>query len=72
MNVMLASGGHPWTVLRLERRDEYMKALNSASSEGDITPFARFIASSVPAAPETEHRVKKEEAGRKRRREKAG
>lgn len=50
MNAMLASGGYRWTVLRLERRDEYMAALNAASSDGDIRPFAAFIASSMPVA----------------------
>ena len=28
MNVMLASGGYPWTVVPLQRRDAYMDALN--------------------------------------------
>jgi hypothetical protein len=50
MNAMLASGGYAWTVIRLERRDEYMAALNAASSDGDIRPFASFIASSMPAS----------------------
>lgn len=47
MNTMLASGGYPWTVLSAQRRDEYLAALESASSDGDIEPFARFIASSL-------------------------
>jgi len=50
MNAMLASGGFPWTVLRLEDRDRYMAALNSASGQGDIKPFAAFIAQSLGAA----------------------
>ena len=45
MNVMLASGGYPWTVIRLERRAEYMAALDAASAEANIQPFARFVAS---------------------------
>lgn len=44
MNAMLASGGYPWTVVRMKRRDTYMRALESASSDGDIKPLARFIA----------------------------
>lgn len=44
MNAMLASGGYPWTVIRIEERDAYMKALESASVENDIGPFADFIA----------------------------
>lgn len=43
MNVMLASGGYPWTVIPVEQRDDYMKALESASVKGDIEPFAQFL-----------------------------
>jgi len=43
MNVMLASGGYPWTVIPVQSRDEYMKALESASVGQDIAPFAEFI-----------------------------
>jgi Fic family protein len=43
MNVMLASGGYPWTVIRVENRSEYLSALDSASIDSDIKPFARFI-----------------------------
>ena len=43
LNAMLASGGYPWTVVRVKRRVTYMVALESASVEGDIKPFARFL-----------------------------
>jgi hypothetical protein len=43
LNAMLASGGYPWTVVRVKRRAIYMDALESASVEGDIKPFARFL-----------------------------
>lgn len=43
MNAMLASGGYPWTVIPVERRDEYMQALEKASVEQDIIPFTVFI-----------------------------
>ena len=43
LNAMLASGGYPWTVVRVKRRDTYMDALESASVEGDIKPFSRFL-----------------------------
>jgi len=43
MNLMFASGGYPWTVIPLEKRDQYMAALESASVGGDITPFAQFL-----------------------------
>lgn len=44
MNLMLASGGYPWIVVPLERRDDYMAALESASVEGNIRPFAELLA----------------------------
>jgi len=44
MNTLLASGGYPWTVIRMSRRDVYMKALEAASVKGQITPLAEFIA----------------------------
>ena len=43
MNVMLAAGGYSWTVIPLERRDDYMAALESASVKQDIAPFALFL-----------------------------
>jgi hypothetical protein len=49
MNVMLASGGYPWTVIPLERRDDYMRALESASVTQRIEPFAAFLAGLVQA-----------------------
>ncbi len=47
MNAMLASGGYPWTVIRVEDRVAYMKALESASVELNIGSFATFIAERV-------------------------
>ncbi|WP_162654535.1 Fic family protein [Lentilitoribacter sp. Alg239-R112] len=43
MNVMMAAAGQPWTVIRIEQRDAYMRALESASVQGDIRPFAAFL-----------------------------
>ena len=43
MNVMLAAGGYPWTVIPLEKRDDYMDALESGSVKQDITPFTIFL-----------------------------
>jgi len=45
MNLMMAAGGYSWTIVPVERRSEYMQALESASVEGDISPFTKFIAS---------------------------
>jgi hypothetical protein len=47
MNVMLSSGGYPWTVIPVERRADYMSCLEIASVAGDIKPFATFIAELV-------------------------
>ncbi|MCY4356891.1 MAG: Fic family protein [Gammaproteobacteria bacterium] len=44
MNVMLASGGYPWTVVPLQRRDAYMDALEQASVNHNIVPFTDFLA----------------------------
>jgi len=40
---MMASGGYPWTVIPVGRRAEYMAALEQASTETDIGPFAEFL-----------------------------
>lgn len=50
MNVMLASGGYPWTVVPVEQRDEYMLALEQASTKQDIGPFTIFLRELVDAA----------------------
>lgn len=47
MNAMLASSGYPWTVIRVEDRDAYLRALESVSVEKKIEPFARFLAKQV-------------------------
>ncbi len=52
MNVMLAGGGYPWTVIPLEKRDNYMAALERASVEQDIEPFAIFLGRLVAAGLE--------------------
>jgi hypothetical protein len=44
MNVMLAAGGYPWTVIPVEQRNVYMAALEAASVQNDITPFTDFLA----------------------------
>ncbi|MCU1297155.1 MAG: filamentation induced by cAMP protein Fic [Acidobacteriaceae bacterium] len=47
MNTMLASGGYPWTVIRVEDRDAYLAALDGASIDANIAPFASFIGDRV-------------------------
>ena len=43
MNLMLAGGGYPWTVIPVQRRDAYMAALEQASVQQNIVPFATFL-----------------------------
>ena len=45
MNLMMAAGGYPWTIVPDTRRDEYMQALEVASAKQDIVPFTKFMAS---------------------------
>ncbi|MBS0233450.1 MAG: Fic family protein [Proteobacteria bacterium] len=47
MNAMLASGGYPWIVIRVEDRPQYMHALERASVDGDVTLFAKFVAERI-------------------------
>ena len=47
MNAMLISGGYDWTVIPVERRREYMAALEKASVSEDITDFTLFLVSLV-------------------------
>ena len=62
MNVMMASGGYPWTVIPVGDRKIYMQALEEASVGEDIVPFTDFLAGLVkkglvgeplPAVPKT-------------------
>lgn len=52
MNAMLASGGYPWTIVRIEDRAAYLEALDRASVDLDIDPFAAFLAKRVAAPVE--------------------
>lgn len=52
MNAMLASGGYPWTIVRIEDRAAYLEALDRASVDLDIGPFAAFLAKRVAAPVE--------------------
>jgi len=44
MNVMMAAGEYPWTVIPVGERNAYMHALEAASVGEDITPFADYLA----------------------------
>jgi Fic family protein len=50
MNLMLASGGYNWTVIRVDRRREYMAALEKASVRGEIGDFTKFVAGEMKAS----------------------
>ncbi len=47
MNVMLAGGGYPWTVIPIETRNDYMATLEEASVRKNIEPFSMFLAQLV-------------------------
>lgn len=44
MNLMMAAGEYPWTVIPVRERSRYMTALERASVGTDIAPFADFLA----------------------------
>jgi fido (protein-threonine AMPylation protein) len=44
MNLMMAAGGYPWTVVPVSDRNSYMAALEKASVGEDIGTFADFLA----------------------------
>ncbi len=47
MNTLLVAGGYPWTVIRVDDRAAYLQALETASAEADVRPFARFVTSQM-------------------------
>jgi hypothetical protein len=47
MNVMMAAGGYPWTVIPVGERNAYVGALEKASVGEDIATFADFLAGLV-------------------------
>lgn len=47
MNSQLVTGGYPWVVVPLEKRDDYMAALGKASIQEEIEPFVKFIVSLI-------------------------
>jgi Fic family protein len=47
MNLMMAAGGYPWTVIPVGERNAYMAALEKASVGEDIAPFTDFLANLV-------------------------
>lgn len=64
MNLMLASGGYPWTIIPVQQRNAYMAALEEASVRQNIRPFSRFLADLVQQGLEGKVVATLPEAGR--------
>jgi hypothetical protein len=47
MNVMLASGKYPWTIIPVEKREHYMRSLEEASVKHNIIPFCDFLSGAL-------------------------
>ena len=45
MNSQLVTAGYPWVVVPMDRRQDYMEALEQASVHEDIELFTRFVQS---------------------------
>src|SRR3990167_2266531 len=43
MNALLASGGYPWTVIRVKNRNKYISILEQTHNQFDLTAFAQFV-----------------------------
>jgi Fic family protein len=68
MNALLAGGGYPWTVIRVEHRTEYLAALEAASTAGQVSQFARFVARQMRTKPPRARAARRPAAaGRSRR-----
>jgi Fic family protein len=52
MNVMFSSGGYRWKVIPVERRKEYMEALEAASTQSHIASFAELLVNLSRSASE--------------------
>jgi hypothetical protein len=57
MNAMLVTGGYPWTVIKVDTRNDYMSSLNDASARNDIKPFAKHIYDSMQLMDIIGHKV---------------
>lgn len=50
MNFLFIVGGYNWVVIKQETRDQYMDALEAASGNENILPFAEFILNTIKKA----------------------
>lgn len=53
MNLILMRNGYPITVIKTEDREEYMKALEKASTLGECDDFIRLVAGAVDKSIDT-------------------
>ncbi|NFE95949.1 Fic family protein [Clostridium botulinum] len=53
MNLILMRNGYPISVIKNEDRDEYMKALEKASTTGDAKDFINIVANAVDKSLDT-------------------
>ena len=49
MNALLASGGYPWTVVRMKYRNDYISILEETHCKFDLSAFTKFIAKEMAA-----------------------
>lgn len=47
MNLLWCAGGYPWTIVRVESREDYINALEAASTTKDIKPFTMFLSQAM-------------------------
>lgn len=53
MNLILMRNGYPITVIKTENRDEYMRALEEASINGNLDEFIKIVAEAVERSLDT-------------------
>ncbi len=51
MNALLAAGGYPWTVVRIDERERYLAALDVASLTGNVREFASLLGDLLVGPP---------------------
>jgi len=51
MNAMLAGGGYLWTIIPVDRRQDYLQTLEQASVNQNILPFTDFLAGLIEHDP---------------------
>jgi Fic/DOC family len=49
MNAFLASGGYPWTIVHVDKRNKYISTLENTHTLFDMRDFTKFIAAEMKA-----------------------